>query len=194
MRTVTRAAEEINREIEFAERSLRTAVEHAWRAGVLLREQRERLDHGEWLPWIEEHVNLSPRRAQEWMDLASSYARAPAHLTVDQALKEARRARAPERTDVAGALRGLGSGQKQVTDGAGERREPAVRREAEWTMPQQRKLTRARELLAQARGRTDACTDGGLSPVAVGKLLKEAAIDARASAAALEDLAFSFER
>jgi hypothetical protein len=202
---VVTLAEQINEEIRLVESSLRTAVEHAWNAGRLLAEQKAQTPHGQWLAWLEENVNLSPRRAQEWMDLAASYARAPAHLSIEDALKEARADRRPARVTAADAgalLQGLaGAGDGEITAGRSHERplpqrggDGRDRLRVEWTAQQNRKDERARELLAEAETKRAAAHTDGLAAFAVAEVYREAAITARQAAAVLDELAFSFER
>ncbi len=46
------------------------AVSAALDGGLLLAEAKSRLQHGDWLPWLE-RVGLNGRTAQRWMQLAS---------------------------------------------------------------------------------------------------------------------------
>src|SRR5262249_60382448 len=50
--------------------SLKLAVMHAITAGEALIEAKARVKHGEWLPWLAEHCDLSERTAQGYMRLA----------------------------------------------------------------------------------------------------------------------------
>ncbi len=45
----------------------RTSLHKAIRIGELLVEQKARLDHGRWLPWIKEHLPFSPDTAGRYM-------------------------------------------------------------------------------------------------------------------------------
>ena len=73
---------------------LRKTVEHGIRAGQKLTEAKALCAHGEWLPWLEENVEVSVRSAQEFMrlykhrDAVRVKARDSAHLSVSAALKE----------------------------------------------------------------------------------------------------------
>jgi len=48
----------------------RTATRHAIECGGLLIEAKSGVPHGAWLPWLEEHCQLSDRTAQAYMRLA----------------------------------------------------------------------------------------------------------------------------
>ena len=47
------------------------AVEHARLAGVLLLEVKAKLEHGQFLPWLEQHVLFTARTAQRYMAIAA---------------------------------------------------------------------------------------------------------------------------
>jgi hypothetical protein len=64
-------AAEINRHHELAHKFAGEAVDHARKAGALLLEQRARLQHGEWLSWLESNVAFTPRTAQRYMNAAA---------------------------------------------------------------------------------------------------------------------------
>lgn len=49
-----------------------TSLQRAIRIGELLVEQRSRLNHGEWLPWIEAHVPFTGRTARNYIRLWES--------------------------------------------------------------------------------------------------------------------------
>jgi hypothetical protein len=60
--------DEINRlHKEVMTRAKMTLVD-AMRIGELLTNQRVKLDHGEWLPWIEKHLEFSQRTAYNYMN------------------------------------------------------------------------------------------------------------------------------
>jgi hypothetical protein len=73
---VVTLAAEIRIELEAAGKSLMKAVEHAIAAGELLIEAKKQVRHGEWLPWLDENVEISERTAQAYMKLA----RAPGEI------------------------------------------------------------------------------------------------------------------
>jgi len=62
-------------------------VASASEAGTALLEAKDLVGHGQWLPWLKEHCELSVRSAQAYMRLAKSKSAASAHLTIDAALE-----------------------------------------------------------------------------------------------------------
>ena len=63
-------AARIRAEHDDAKGAIKRGVEHAIAAGALLLEAKEKLQHGQWLPWLEEHCGLSERSARRYMRLA----------------------------------------------------------------------------------------------------------------------------
>ena len=61
---------ELRRQVRLAEKYLAKALEHAIQAGELLIEAKARVGHGEWLPWLAENFDRTPRTASNWMLLA----------------------------------------------------------------------------------------------------------------------------
>jgi hypothetical protein len=47
--------------------AIRTTLDKAIRVGELLAEQKASMEHGEWLPWIEENLSFSDRLARDYM-------------------------------------------------------------------------------------------------------------------------------
>jgi Protein of unknown function (DUF3102) len=71
---------------EFARRSL----VHAMAAGDLLLEAKERLKHGQWMPWLKEHCAIPDRTARLYMRLAenrSQIGNAVANLSIQGAIR-----------------------------------------------------------------------------------------------------------
>jgi hypothetical protein len=66
-------------DINAAHREVRDALqhgaEHARHAGELLAVAKARLPHGEWLPWLKENCEVSPRAAQGYMQIAREWTR-----------------------------------------------------------------------------------------------------------------------
>jgi hypothetical protein len=87
-------AEEINAESRAFVTGLRKTVEQGIRAGQKLTEAKALCAHGEWLPWLEETVEVSVRSVQEFMrlykhrDEVRAKTRDAAHLSISGALKE----------------------------------------------------------------------------------------------------------
>lgn len=81
-------ARRIDDEHRAVERSVRSALEHARRAGGLLIEAKAKVPHGQWLPWLEENFAGSVRTAQTYMRVSRELpdAQAPAHLTLEEAV------------------------------------------------------------------------------------------------------------
>jgi hypothetical protein len=52
--------------------SLKASVRHGIAAGELLIEAKAQLKHGQWLPWLRDHVEISERTAQLYMRLAKN--------------------------------------------------------------------------------------------------------------------------
>jgi len=83
-------AARIKTEHEAAESCMRESLKHSINAGNLLLEAKAQLKHGQWLRWLRDHVEISTRTAQLYMQLAkapelkddSKYATPVAHLPV----------------------------------------------------------------------------------------------------------------
>jgi hypothetical protein len=54
-----------------AEASAADAIAHAIEAGQLLLQAKDKVEHGEWLPWLTEHCERSERQAQRYMKIAT---------------------------------------------------------------------------------------------------------------------------
>jgi hypothetical protein len=86
---------EINQAHEAACRAASCAIDHARRAGDLLLEAKAHVQHGSWLPWLEQHCpGLSPRVAQGYMRIAAGWSKLESantkrdsHLPIRDALK-----------------------------------------------------------------------------------------------------------
>jgi hypothetical protein len=61
---------EINRLHQLASKTAAEAVEHAKQAGELLIEVKAQLRHGQFYPWIDKNLTVSPRQAQRYMAVA----------------------------------------------------------------------------------------------------------------------------
>jgi N6-adenosine-specific RNA methylase IME4 len=85
-------AEQINVEHEACVGGLRESVQHALAAGRLLIEAKDKVAHGQWLPWLKENCRCSTRTAQAYMRVARQWpeleakAQGLAHLTFEDAL------------------------------------------------------------------------------------------------------------
>jgi len=72
----------------------RNVVEKAIAAGTLLKEAKDKVGHGKWLPWLEANCELSERTAENYMRLANNRHKldalksaANANLTLARALR-----------------------------------------------------------------------------------------------------------
>lgn len=63
-------ANEINAAHEKAKDAFKSSFEHAIHAGELLLLAKDKVEHGEWLPWLREHCTVSERTAQLYMQVA----------------------------------------------------------------------------------------------------------------------------
>jgi hypothetical protein len=63
-------AARIQQEHEAAFSAVKRGCEHAIAAGRLLAEAKAQLKHGQWLPWLKNHCQVSARTAQVYMQLA----------------------------------------------------------------------------------------------------------------------------
>jgi hypothetical protein len=99
-RSLEELATAINAEHRAFGETFRKTVEHGIRCGELLAEAKGQVNHGGWLPWLEQNFEGSARTAQEYMRLYNrrdeirAKTRSTAHLTITDALKELA---APER-------------------------------------------------------------------------------------------------
>lgn len=83
-----------NQEFAAAQDNYETGLQHLKNAGDALMQIKERMEHGQWLPWLEDRNNwhYSPRQAQQCMRIAVNWDALPntkdsAYLSVDGALK-----------------------------------------------------------------------------------------------------------
>jgi hypothetical protein len=63
-------ATEVNTAHDRAHDAARSAIEHAIECGRLLIEARQKVNHGGWLPWVENNLQFGARQAQKYMRLA----------------------------------------------------------------------------------------------------------------------------
>ncbi len=73
VRPLTTIARDINAEHLLARAAMQSALEHARRCGELLTEVKDRLPHGEFLPWLALNFEGSTRTAQLYMTLARQW-------------------------------------------------------------------------------------------------------------------------
>lgn len=63
-------ADQLRRAAERIRARLRSSVSRVVEAGNLLRQAKERLQHGQFMAWVEREVGISPRSAARYMQLA----------------------------------------------------------------------------------------------------------------------------
>lgn len=68
--TLFQLAEAVNEEHKAAEEAMREAVAHAIEAGRLLREAKDRVEHGEWQDWVRDKTRLSLSTARLYKRVA----------------------------------------------------------------------------------------------------------------------------
>jgi hypothetical protein len=87
----------INAEHIHVETHKHKTIGHAIRCGELLLEMKQRVGHGNWLAWVDEHFEASERTARNYMEIAKSAA--VADLDADTTMRSALRAlAAPSRS------------------------------------------------------------------------------------------------
>jgi hypothetical protein len=86
-------AAQIKEQLGLACKALRNSLNHARKAGQLLRQAKAQCDHGQWIPWLEKHFRISARTAQQYMQIDEGWtaikakAKRVSHLGVRDALK-----------------------------------------------------------------------------------------------------------
>lgn len=90
-----RTPETIRAEIKTIEAQVyKTTLDGVVQIGSRLRELKDMMDHGKWLPWCEENLGYSKRQAQKYMELSEEYgkenspysnAQTCAHLSISKA-------------------------------------------------------------------------------------------------------------
>jgi len=71
MATLNQLANTAKKEIATGDTNIRNADKHYAKAGKALIAAKKKLKHGEWIPWIKNHVLISERRSQELMEIAT---------------------------------------------------------------------------------------------------------------------------
>src|SRR5262245_29321870 len=72
-RDLPELARRINEEHRAAGQALRAGLTHARNAGELLLEAKEKVRHGEWLPWLRDNCEVAERTAQTYMQVARNW-------------------------------------------------------------------------------------------------------------------------
>jgi Protein of unknown function (DUF3102) len=95
MNPLAELATRIKREHQAVRDAARNIVSRAIAAGAALNEAKGKLPHGEWLPWLKEHCELSERTAHNYMLLANnrhkiegSKSATDANMTLGRALRQ----------------------------------------------------------------------------------------------------------
>jgi Protein of unknown function (DUF3102) len=80
---------DLNRRLGVIESGLKKTIGAAWDAGEILTELKNRLGHGEWLPYLKE-IKLGERQAQKYMKLFNDYDREAAieYKAINAALED----------------------------------------------------------------------------------------------------------
>lgn len=89
---LTQLAAEINAEHLQCLQAIRASLDHALKVGQLLNAAKELVDHGGWLPWIEDNCEFSERTARAYMRVSRNWPQlsktaTTADLTLSGALK-----------------------------------------------------------------------------------------------------------
>ncbi len=72
--TLPDLAARINTAHEAVARSFGNSIKHAIEAGILLVQAKEKLAHGQWLPWLKENCSIQERTAQLYMQMSKGEA------------------------------------------------------------------------------------------------------------------------
>jgi hypothetical protein len=75
-------ASQINEQHRLAYGKAQDALEHARRAGELLLQAKESIEHGKWLPWLEANIDVGDRQARSYMMVAKNWGAISAKLEV----------------------------------------------------------------------------------------------------------------
>jgi hypothetical protein len=86
--TIADAAVELNRLHGEIETKLRTTVQDAIRAGEILTQVKDRLDHGEFLPWIERNCEFSRQTADNYRRLYDHRGKLPTVSNLQEAYQQ----------------------------------------------------------------------------------------------------------
>jgi hypothetical protein len=67
--------EEINHEHELCVGSMQNSLEHAIRVGELLIQQKEKVNHGDWMVWVKMNCDFQISQANKYMRVFTNYSR-----------------------------------------------------------------------------------------------------------------------
>jgi ElaB/YqjD/DUF883 family membrane-anchored ribosome-binding protein len=91
--SLTNLASEINSQHEQAIQHAKSSLEHARRAGELLQQAKQQIEHGKWLDWLASNCKVSFRQAQRYLKVANNWQAiakndaAASYLTIDEAIE-----------------------------------------------------------------------------------------------------------
>ncbi len=85
---------EIRAEHAAVKSTFAESLQHARRAGDLLREAKDQLTHGKWLPWLRDHAVLPERTARLYMQVAANWDRVQAASSLRDAIDALRKPKA----------------------------------------------------------------------------------------------------
>jgi hypothetical protein len=208
----TAKIERINRAHHAVEACYGDAVARAIECGQMLEAVKADLQHGRWLPWLEEHFDGSTRVAQTYMQLAASpladeNAQSSAHFNIDAALKQIAKPKPRAATSPPQSAASMLGGMEDDDEPAsavepadvGPRFDAAqsrlkARAGTAWETAHSKRRQRIIDLLDAARGDLDSASDPHLAAQAIAELLRSAEVNARKAAGQLGELAFTFER
>ena len=203
----------INEEHELCERASQDALGHAIEAGKLLTEVKAQLNHGEWLPWIDENFTGSERTAQIYMQVAGKQevlnTQTSALLSIAGALEQISEPKpkpqpkpAPVQespvTDPPPSIDQLRPDNSESSPELERRRVEAQTRneqESTWNDIQRRKLANVRERLEDVLLRLEGLEHtSSLTRASIGEILRGQGVVTHEIVKGLEDLAFSFDK
>jgi len=193
---------EINRLHALVQSSYASTVERAIECGRLLAEAKQRVAHGEWLPWLAEHFDGDRSTAAGYMRLAQESAKPNVervtHLSLRAALRAIARPAGKESPlsdkQLSQLLPGLtaeptASHTERVVDATVVTEPPGVLDDDS----QRRKWEIATSAIDGARGLMDEAASEGLAPPSVASALRDASHGLRRGAKALEELSLLLE-
>lgn len=99
--SLDRLAKVANTELSRAHEAGKSMLEHAVKCGQALREAKDQLEHGQWIPWVAEHFEGSLSTAEHYMRLAKANSEHALNMDVSEqsiraALNDLRAVREPE--------------------------------------------------------------------------------------------------
>lgn len=183
---------EINQKHRSCVQQYENAVGLAVECGQLLKQVKDGLDHGKWLPWLEQNFEGSRYLAADYMRLAANVESSP-HLieseSIDAAMKAIAKPKVASKGETSQLLKKLDKAQDDLKAAAPEPRAVATLDDA-----QQKRLEGAVSAIEKSNVLIAEATTANLSPSSAAQALRDAGYEARKAAVALEDLASQIER